>query len=90
MNEQEFHPELTTFSKEYRLVRNAEVITAPGDLAEMGYEMWDALARRFGKHFLGMVEGLHYQFEPAKNIPAGTVVVPKQNHDDPEALLVQR
>jgi len=52
--------------------------------------MWDALARRFGKHFTGMVEGLHYTFKRVKNIPQGTVAVPKRNHTNPEALLIQR
>jgi hypothetical protein len=90
MNDGDFHPALREFSAGYRLVENAEVVTYPEDDAQMGLEMYDALTRRFGRHFLGKVGNSHYEFERGTCIPAGMVAVPERNHDDPDALLIQK
>jgi hypothetical protein len=85
-----FKPITEPFSAGYELVHNAEIHTYPDGEAAMDFEMFEALARRFGEAFIGMVGGLHYQFKPEQTVPAGAVAVPESNHDEPAALLIKR
>ena len=87
---EQFRPVTEPFSAGYELVRNAEVHSHGGDEALMDFKMFDALAERFGEPFIGYVGGLHYQFRREKAVPSGAVAVPSHNHDDPDALLIQR
>lgn len=90
MTDSDFKPITEPFSAGYELVYNAEVHTYPDEEAVMDFEMFKALARRYGEAFIGMVGGLHYQFKPERTVPAGAVAVPETNHDEPAVLLIQR
>lgn len=85
-----FNPITRPFSAGYELVENAEVHKYNEDEAIMDYQMFDNLSRRFGKHFVGYIGGLHYQFKRNQSLPSGAVAVPADNHSDPKTLLIQR
>lgn len=89
MNDERSRPILTPFSNRYDLVSNVEVVTVSDDVAQMGNDLWQALARQFGEYFMGLVEGRHYSFKPIQSIPADTVAVPEDNHQKPNALLIK-
>jgi len=80
----------TRFSAGYELAPNVRVLTFSGDEALMDSELFSEFQMRFGEYFIGAVGGLRYQFKPSGSVPAGAVAVPAHNHDNPEALLVQR
>lgn len=76
------------FSDRYVIVQDAEVMTRPDGYAEMDAVMHRRLSERFGEYFVGMVGGIHYQFQPSRTVPAGAVVVPASNHDNAETMLI--
>lgn len=78
------------FSGSYDLVHGVRVFTVEQDDAVMDFEMFDRLEAQYGRPLVGCVGGLNYQFKPERSIPASAIAVPERNHDDPDALLVQR
>lgn len=89
MSEQ-FNPVTEPWSAGYDLVQNAEVHQYPEEEAMMDFEMFDALAAQFGQNFVGYIGGLHYQFKRERSVPSGAVAVPRDNHVNPDTLLIQR
>jgi hypothetical protein len=92
MNDSGFTPVVSVFSAGYDLVENAQVQPWSQDEAAMDYEMFEKLQSRFGggAGLIGSVGGIHYCFKPVGGIPRGAVAVPERNHDNPEALLIQK
>lgn len=83
---------LTTepWSAGYDLVHNTEIFQTRDDEAAMDVDMLRALEEQFGSPLVGYVGGLHYQFKAESSVPPKAVTVPRRNHDDPRALLIQR
>lgn len=78
------------FSTGYELVHGATVHTYEDGEAVMDYEMFEQLEGQFGQPLVGYVEGLHYHFKPSGSVPRSSLALPAANHDDPDALLIQR
>jgi hypothetical protein len=90
MDRNQFNLITEPLSARYDLVHNAEVHTYPEGEAAMDTEMFSAIAERYGKRFIGAVEGLHYRFKPATSIPSGSVAVPRHNHRNGADVLLIR
>ncbi len=78
------------FSDGYSLVLDVDVYQHNSDTAIIDVELLDSLRQRFPSPIIGYIGGLHYQFKPEIGIPSGAVALPEDNHDDPDALLIQR
>jgi hypothetical protein len=83
-------PVTESFSAGYELVCSADVHMYSSEEAVMDVEMMRALEARFTPPLIGRVGNLHYQFKPEKGVPSDSVAVPRDNHDDPTALLIQK
>lgn len=83
-------PFIEPFSEQYDIVCNAEIYTFSHPEAVMDFELFAVLEEIFGKHFLGKIGDMHYEFKPENAIPRGGVAVPEAQHDDPDVLLIQR
>jgi len=90
MADDRYEPETEPFASRYTLVRDAEVRTWREDEAHMDFEMYRALALRYGEPVVGYVGGLHYHFAPSDEVFRGECAVPAHNHSDPSALLIQK
>lgn len=84
-----FKPAIQTFSESYDLIHNADIHLYGDEEAIMDKIMHEELSRRFGRHFSGKIGSLHYIFKPEQSIPKGSVAVPADNHDNPDALLIK-
>lgn len=83
-------PTTAPFSAAYTLVSDAEIIQWPQDEAIMDYGMYAALANAYHEPVVGYISGTHYEFRPCERIPALSVAVPEENHENPEALLIHK
>ena len=78
------------FSSEYLLIDGVDIFTHNNPDAEMDIEMFRVLSQAFGEHFMGLTDGIHYQFEPVNRIPKDAIALPERNHTNPETLLIQK
>jgi len=78
------------FSAGYELVRNVEVLTHPEPETVIDEDLFAALAKRFGTPLVGSIGGLHYYLKPTRCIPANTVAVPDESHDEPDTFLIRQ
>lgn len=84
-------PLCSDFSAGYILVEGIETCRWSDELAGMPYDLYETLAIYNGEPVIGYVGGLHYEFRPMYGIPARTVAVPRDNHDqDPGPFLLQK
>lgn len=86
------HDKIVTapFSAGYELVRNVDILTHPEPETVIDEDLFAALAERFGTPLVGSIGGLHYYLKPTRCIPANTVAVPDESHDEPDTFLIRQ
>jgi len=85
-------PQLESFSAGYWLAGDVQVDTHDGEIALMDETLYRKLVALIGDPIIGLIDGLHYEFQPTRSVLTGRVAVPTKNHrgSGSRTLLLQK